>query len=114
MKKCKIEVPNYKRIFEDIIKMKYPYKEKECRNTLNKEELSSLDIINLNQKIFGFESPKTQKFNQAHRSYNKEDMIAILEYQRKNKLNNSQLAIHFKMSRNTIAKWRKKVLKKVQ
>lgn len=99
--------PDYKKIFRDIIRFNYPEKEEECKNTLNKKELSTFDIIHLNQKIFGVENEKTQKFNQALRSYNQRDILEILEYQKKNKLNNSELATHLKMSRNTITKWKK-------
>lgn len=99
--------PDYKRIFNDMIRMKYPEKEEECKNILNKKELSSLDIVNLNEKLFGTEDRDTQIFNQSHRSYNKETIIKILEFQKKNKLNNSELARDLKMSRNTITKWRK-------
>ncbi|WP_300685412.1 helix-turn-helix domain-containing protein [Chryseobacterium sp.] len=105
-KKQHFIVPDYKRIFKDIILFNYPEKEEECKNMLNKEELSTLDIIYLNQKIFGNENKNTQKLNQSLRSYNKKDIIEILEYQKKNKLNNSELASHFKMSRNTISKWK--------
>lgn len=99
--------PDYKRIFNDMIQMKYPEKEKECQNILNKKELSSLDILNLNEKIFGTEDRETQIFNQSHRSYDKETVIEILELQKKNNLNNSELARDLKMSRNTITKWKK-------
>jgi hypothetical protein len=31
----------------------------------------------------------------------------MLDYQKKNKLTNSQLAKHFKLSRNTVTKWKR-------
>lgn len=99
--------PDYKKIFKDMIKMKYPHKEQECKNLLNKKELSSLDILSLNEKIFGTEDKETQIFNQSHRSYNKGAVIEILQFQKKNKMNNSELARDLKMSRNTITKWKK-------
>ncbi|HUH25918.1 MAG TPA: helix-turn-helix domain-containing protein [Flavobacterium sp.] len=43
--------------------------------------------------------------NQKYRSYDKATIIEILNYQKKNGLNNTQLANHFKLSRNTVAKW---------
>lgn len=99
--------PDYKRIFNDMIQMKYPEKEEECKSILNKKELSSLDILHLNKKIFGMGEKETQLFNQSHRSYNKETALEILEYQKKNNLNNSEVARDLKMSRNTITKWKK-------
>jgi DNA-binding transcriptional regulator YiaG len=107
MKNERTHGPDYKRIFTDIIKIKYPHKEEECKSLLNKSELLSLDIITLNQKIFGVEGKETDEFNQSHRSYSKQSILEILEYQKKNRLNNSQLALHFKISRNTIKKWNK-------
>jgi hypothetical protein len=106
MKNIRLQTPDYKRIFRDIIKIKYPHKEKECKNLLSKKELSTLDVIELNQKIFKTKDKETYTFNQAHRSYNSKSILDILEYQRKNNLNNSQLALHFNLSRNTISKWK--------
>lgn len=107
-KKQKLESPDYKRIFNDIIQMRYPDKKKECKFLLSKKVLSALDILKLNKKIFGIEDKETMTFNQCHRSYVEEDIIGILEYQKKNKLNNSELAKDLHISRTTIAK-RKKI-----
>ncbi|NML69048.1 helix-turn-helix domain-containing protein [Chryseobacterium sp. RP-3-3] len=98
---------NYKQIYIDIITKKFPHKLKECKPLLDKKDFSALDVIQINQKIFGDRDHSVQIFNQKLRSYNKQAMIKILNYQKKHGLNNSQLAFHFKMSRNTIAKWKK-------
>lgn len=100
---------NYQQIFKDILKKKYPEKNKDCSLILNKENLSAIDIIELNKKIFGTDK-ETEHFNQKHRSYCKTDILKILDYQKKNKLNNTQLSIYFKLSRNTITKWKKMFL----
>jgi len=99
--------PDYKRIYTDIINKKNPEKSEECRNLLVKKELSVMDILELNKKIFGEEDKTKKTNNHRFRSYQKSDILQILDYQRKNNLNNIQLANHFKTSRNTIAKWRK-------
>lgn len=99
--------PNYKRIYTDLIKKKHPEKEISCKSILKKEKLSALDIIKVNQIIFGSTNKDAEADNQKHRSYNKSAIVEILKYQKKNNLNNSQLAIHFKLSRNTVAKWKK-------
>lgn len=100
--------PNYKKIYTDIIKVKYPEKLKECEALLNKDYLSIDEIWKLQEKIFGnISGTYTEKFNQQHRSYTKLDIMQILAYQKNNMLNNSQLARHFKISRNTITKWKK-------
>ena len=104
-KQVPITKPNYKRIYFDILSKKYPEKKEECNSLLKKQNLSGLDVIWLNKKIFG-----TDKINQQHRSYSKSDILIILDYQQKHKLNNSQLANHFKISRNTITKWKKMFL----
>lgn len=99
--------PDYKTIYTDILNKKYPHKKQDCKNILDKNNISVLDILELNRKIFGNSDKETESFNQKHRSYSKTDIIKILDYQKKHNLNNIQLARHFKLSRNTIAKWKK-------
>ena len=43
---------NYNKIYGDIIAKKCPQKKEECLTLLQKETLSAIDIIELNQKIF--------------------------------------------------------------
>lgn len=102
--------PDYKRIYNDMITIKYPEKREICDQLLSKANLSTLDIIEISQILFNKSSKENAEFNQKHRSYNKSTIIKILEYQKKNTLNNSQLARHFKLSRNTITKWKNKFL----
>ncbi len=99
--------PDYHRIFSDIIRFKHPEKKDLCAKLLNQPVLSVLDIIDLNNKIFGSGSKSTQTLSQKHRSYNKSAILQMLDYQRKNGLNNSQLANYYKLSRNTVTKWKK-------
>jgi len=99
--------PNYNLIYEDIISKKYPHKRSACQGILGKKELSSLDIIKVNNIIFDNTNAETFKFNQKLRSYNKPTVLQILDYQKANKLNNTQLAEEFNLSRNTIGKWKK-------
>jgi DNA-binding transcriptional regulator YiaG len=109
LKLYKMIKPDYKKIYSDLLRKKYPHKVEECTILLNKDDLSILDIINLNKKISGNQDMEITKENQKHRSYNKEAILQILEYQSKNRLNNSQLANHFHLSRNTVAKWKKNI-----
>lgn len=95
--------PNYKKIFEDIIKLKHPEKQSACEKILDKDELSFLDVLKLNTLIF---DNHTKKQNTKYRSYDQSTILEILNFQKKNKLNNTQVANHFKMSRNTIAAWK--------
>ncbi|WP_117590729.1 helix-turn-helix domain-containing protein [Chryseobacterium sp. FH2] len=98
--------PYYKKIYSDILTKKFPGKINECQSILSKEELSVLDIIQLNERIFGCHEISAD--NQRLRSYDNQSISKILEYQKKYDLNNTQLSIHFKLSRNTIARWKSK------
>ncbi|WP_276963676.1 helix-turn-helix domain-containing protein [Chryseobacterium sp.] len=100
-------IPNYRLIYNDILKKKFPEKLNECLPILQKERLSSLDVLELNKRIFGTAEKEKSLANQRCRSYKKSDILKILDYQKKNKLNNIQLANHFKLSRNTLTKWKK-------
>ncbi|MBP2617786.1 helix-turn-helix domain-containing protein [Chryseobacterium jejuense] len=95
--------PDFKQIYTDIISRKYPHKYDLCEYLLSKNELLALDILKLNAIIFG----TSEKRNSQYRSYKRTDIMKILDYQKENKLNNTQLALQFKLSRNTIGKWRK-------
>jgi len=103
MKKSQV---NYRQIYDDILAKKFPEKIPDFQPLLKKRKLSELDIISLNEKIFG-NSRETARINQKHRSYGNSTIFEILDYQKKYNLNNSQTANHFKISRNTIAKWKK-------
>lgn len=102
---------NYKLIYTDILERNFPDKKEECKPLIEKKNLSAIDIIKLNEKIFGTVNKMTVSFNQNHRSYTKYDVSQILEYQKNHCLNNSQLANYFGLSRNTVTKWKKLFLK---
>lgn len=103
--------PNYKKIFEDIVMKKCPERLEEFNHYFKKENLTIMDVIDLNDKIFGLKDKDTLNFNQQHKSYDRETILQILAYQDKEKLNNIQLANHFNLSRNTVGKWRKLYIK---
>ena len=103
-------LPDYKRIYSDMIELKYPEKKEICKHLLLKKTLSTFDIIEISKILFNKSSAENSEFNQMHRYYNKSTIFQILEYQKKNKLNNSELAKHFKLSRNTVTKWKKQFL----
>lgn len=101
--------PDYQRIYKDLLKMKFPDKEKDSviKALLEKENFSQLDVIKLESILFGnTQNDKLQK-NGSHRSYDKSTIFKILEYQKKNNLSNIELAKHYGLSRNTVAKWKK-------
>ncbi|RKT01690.1 helix-turn-helix domain-containing protein [Chryseobacterium defluvii] len=99
--------PNYHKIYNDLIEKKYPEKKQGCLAILSKQQLSAMDIIELNRIIFNPENREGMKINQKHRSYDKLTIIQMLDYQKENGLNNTELAKHFSLSRNSVAKWKK-------
>lgn len=98
-------IPNYKNIYLDIISKKFPSKTDTYEKILSKKILSNYDVIVLNKELFP--NAKNQTENQKLKSYTKETILKILDYQKAKKLNVTELARHFSISRNTIAKWRK-------
>ncbi len=99
----KYKQPDFNLIYYDIITQKYPHKYDICKYLLLKKELIALDVLKLNALIF----ETSEKNSQQYRSYSKADILRILDYQKNNHLSNTQLAIHFKLSRNTVGKWKK-------
>lgn len=98
--------PDYVKIFSDIISKKFPPKFSACQYLLEKEKLSSLDVVALTRILF----PDCE-INNKHKSYDDESIAQILEYQRKTKMTNQETASVFKLSRNTLAAWKKNVEK---
>jgi DNA-binding helix-hairpin-helix protein with protein kinase domain len=99
--------PDYKKIYTDIILRKHPEKYNLCSPLLQKKNLSVLDIIKLNALVFSFEDQKTTLFTRKQRSYDESSILEILEYQNRNAYSNTKIGKQFKISRNTIAKWKK-------
>lgn len=108
-KQIQVTIPDYKRIYSDILLKKYPEKKEKCSLLLEKRKLSCIDVIEINRIIFS-KNKKIEPSNQKLKAYRKSDIFKILDYQKNNNLNNSQLAKHFNLSRNTVAKWRKMFL----
>jgi len=98
---------NYKKLYSDFLMAHYPEKLEENSKLLSKKKIISLDIIEFDKLI---SKKKDLKENNRFKSYDKESICRIIEYQRKNGLNNSQLAKHFNLSRNTITRWKKNFL----
>src|SRR4051812_40557739 len=100
-------LPDYKKIYSDLINMKYPEKAASCEKILNKNILSGMDILKIEGIIHGKPDIDTYTFNQKHKVYTQSVIFEILDYQKKNNLNNTQLAKQYDLSRNTVSKWRK-------
>ncbi|MCW1963486.1 helix-turn-helix domain-containing protein [Chryseobacterium viscerum] len=100
-------IPDYKQIYTDILEEKFPEKLIDAAIRLKLETLhSAFDILKFNQMIFGEPEYVVGFNNQRLRSYDEESILKILRYQKQNELTNLQLGKQFKISRNTIAKWK--------
>jgi hypothetical protein len=101
-------IPDYKRIYNDLVNEKYPEKKDALKTLLSKRHFSVLDVIACNNILIENVDRNTFTFNQKHRSFDHQSILEILDYQKKYGCSNSEVAKHFKLSRNTIAKWKKK------
>lgn len=63
-----------------------------------------IDILNINNKIFQIIGIERNSELQKLKTYTYQDIQVILNYKKEYRLNNSHLANHFQMSRNTIKK----------
>ncbi|THV59378.1 helix-turn-helix domain-containing protein [Chryseobacterium candidae] len=99
-------IPNYKKIYTDMILMKYPHKMDQCHAILEKNIINSLDVVLLNNILVGVAHNQI-RLNTNLRSYDKDTVLYILEYQIEHNLNNRQLAAQFNLSRNTVTKWKR-------
>ncbi|MCW3160827.1 helix-turn-helix domain-containing protein [Chryseobacterium oryctis] len=102
--------PNYQKIYHDMIMKKFPDQMDNFKTLLGQENLSTLTILKINDKLFGMKNRESYLQNTKLASYTKSDILQMLDYQRKNQLNNTQLANHFGLSRNTVGKWKKRFL----
>lgn len=102
--------PDYKRIYTDLINEKYPEKKDLLKTILSKKNFTIFDVIKCNNAITDKQDENTHVFNQKFHSFDRQSILKILDYQKKHKYNNTQLAKHFKLSRNTVAAWKKKFI----
>lgn len=98
---------DYKKLYQDLITHKYPNKIEECRSILEKNKIIGFDILMLQRKLSGNFTREDSISDQRYKSYDTSTIKKILLFQKNNNLNNTQLALHFKLSRNTVSKWKK-------
>lgn len=103
----RIALPNYIKMYRDLIEKKFPERLNEFKVTLDKENLTSLEVIELNDLLFGKKSKEQEVHEHKYRAYDKQTILRIIRYQRQHQLNDKDLALHFKLSRNTIARWKR-------
>lgn len=99
--------PDYKQIYLDILHEKFPEKWADItiRNQLDTLN-SALDVLKFNKLVFGEPEYIMEFSSQRLRSYDEESILKILKHQKKNELSNLQISKDFKISRNTIKKWK--------
>lgn len=97
-----MQKPNYQKIYRDIIKKKFPEKIQQTKKLL-KKDMDVLDVIKISEIL----NPEKLTQNQKHKSYDLDSILKILNTQKKNNYTNTTIAEKFKISRNTVAKWRK-------
>lgn len=99
--------PNYSKIYHDLLLAEHPEKLKDKKIVdLLKNLNTSEEVIKFNNKIFE-QSQQDVENNQKLRTYDKETMLKILQYQKKHSFSTSYISRKYKMSRTTIAKWSK-------
>lgn len=99
--------PDYAKIYRDLVQMKFPQLADDFTELLEKKELSHFEVEWLNERLFTGKTKAEKQLQQKYKAYDENTIHQILYYQKKHGLNNVQLANHFKLSRNTVAKWRK-------
>ncbi len=96
---------NYKLIYTDLISKKFPEKQSDFQRILSKKSLNEFDVLQISRQLSS--GDEADLYNGKHKSYCKNTILKILDFQKKNCLNNSELANHFNLSRNTVARWKK-------
>jgi|SRR5690606_9923997 len=105
-KRIIVNKPDFGRIFCEIAQ-KNNFSESKINEMSAQKKWNSLDVIKMNEKLFGNTAINNLNFNQNHRAYDEESIKEILNYQKKYDLNNSEMMRMFRISRNTIVKWQK-------
>lgn len=95
---------NYKKIFQDILDLKFPEKQELHTIVLEREITDFYDVLSLNKLIFGDENKENK-----HKSYDPSTITKVLKYQEENNLTNVETAKKFNLSRNTVSAWKKKI-----
>lgn len=78
--------PNYQKIYQDILDKKFPLLKGKFCDILNKEQFTVMDVVFLNDQIFGNSNNEEYgSYNQKLRSYDEQTILYILEFQKKKK-----------------------------
>ena len=95
---------NYNKLYDHLLTSNYPNITCQEIQQLTTKLNNSLEVIKLNEKLH---KEEINKENQRLKSYDLESIQQILKYQKENDLNNTEVAKKFRISKNTITKWKK-------
>ena len=99
--------PNYTKIYQDMLKEKDPDKLKDPKiQRLIKNLKTTEDVLNFNELVFK-QSKESLEKNQKLKTYDKKTMLKLLQYQNKHNFSTNYMSKKYKISRTTIAKWKK-------
>ncbi len=94
--------PNYKKIYLDMLRMDYPEKLKDPKIKELLEKLNTSEaVLKFNEKLF-----KQSRENQKLRTYDRQTMLKLLQYQKKHGHSTSYMSRKYKISRTTLSKWK--------
>ncbi|MCW3159994.1 helix-turn-helix domain-containing protein [Chryseobacterium oryctis] len=99
--------PNYNKIYQDMLRLEHPDKLKDPKILKMLKKLDTTEeVLKFNDKIFK-RSKESERNNQKLKTYDKKTMLKLLEYQQKHGFSTSYMSKKYKISRTTIAKWKK-------
>lgn len=98
--------PDFAKIFKEMAQ-KNEISVLKYQRILEQKNWDSLDVIEANDLLFTSQTKENIKFNKRHKAYDENSIKRLLEYQRQNELNNSEMTRLFGISRNTLARWHK-------
>lgn len=99
--------PDYARIYSDLIQLKFPELQNEMQEYLQIKKIGYFDIQQINKKLFGEKKHEQLSIEQKYKAYDVATILEMLRYQKEYGYTNTQLANHFRLSRNTVANWKK-------
>ncbi len=99
--------PNYSKIYKDMITEHDPEKLEDPKiQRLLKNLKTTEDVLKLNDLVFK-SSKESLRNNQKLKTYDKKTMLKLLQYQQKHGLSTNYMSKKYRISRTTIAKWKK-------
>lgn len=98
--------PNYKKIYQDILREQFPEKLKDPKVI---KQLNNLDtaeaVLKLNEMLF--EHSEKKHDIKGLKFYDEKTVLKLLKYQDKHGFSNKYMSQKYKISRSTIIRWRK-------